>query len=401
MTIKKFNAVFKSKKITHPEGDVQREYIVVSSTKTNAAKLAWQKLEADEPDTVEFYKQPKLTVIEEAKTGNNAELINDNEPMPVAEDVQDSVIEPEPETEPEPEKEPVTEPEEVPEPEEEPEPEYHFDNGHYDMPSHVYHNANGISSSMVKKGCESMMMFEKTYITKEIIREESDALRFGSLFHTLTLEPHKFEEEFIVLDDSIDRRTKAGREAYSIVMETAAAKHLMVVTQSQVDHAKEMARAAVNDKFANKLLRSPVRRTEVSFFATHKDTGLTVKVRPDLMVGNVCIDLKSVGFNGPVDSTWVLERLRREVLKYKYHLSAAMYCEVAGLHDFVWIFVNKTPGYHWVAVVKVSQEMLFDGSELYHSTMLRIKESMDTNIWLPPTSIQPTVSHGKIILPEI
>lgn len=35
------------------------------------------------------------------------------------------------------------------------------------------------------------------------------------------------------------------------------------------------------------------------------------------------------------------DRLHREIIDRDYHLSAAMYCDIAGLDKFTWIFVNK------------------------------------------------------------
>ena len=163
----------------------------------------------------------------------------------------------------------------------------------------------------------------------------------------------------------------------------------------------EMAARAVNDKYANRLLRSPVRRTEVSYYATHPTTGLQVKVRPDLSVGDVCIDLKSIHINRSVDSEWMLEHLRREIIKYKYHLSAAMYLEVAKLKEFVWVFVNKAPGYHWIATIRASEQLLTEGEDLYHTTMHRIHNAMQEDVWPGPMSIMPTVQGTKIIIPEV
>jgi len=271
----------------------------------------------------------------------------------------------------------------------------------YDIPNHVYHNANGISSSMVKTACQSLMLYRKTHVTKELQKSKSDALALGSLFHTLTLEPEKLDDEFIVLDDTIDRRTKAGREAYDIVMQVSEKKNQCVVTKEQYELAKAMSEAALTDKYASKLLLAPARKAELSFFDTHPTTGLTVKARPDLIVGDVCIDLKSVNINRAVDSEWMLEHLRREVLKFKYHVSAAMYLEVAKLRDFVWIFVNKEPGYHWVATIKASEQLLNEGDDIYHTTMHRIFNAEQNNVWPGPSSLLPVVDENKIILPEI
>ena len=403
MAIKKFRVTFKSKKTIHPEGEVVKNFVVEATTKTSAVAKAKDELLDVEPLHFDMYKAGVATLIEEGEfteleeqTDIGSEPVAEPESKPQTDSEPDSEPELVLEQEPEEKLEPVAEAEEKPQEIVQP----IFECGSYDMPNFVYHASDGISSSMVKKACESLMLYHRTYISKEIVRQQSDAMKFGSLFHTLTLEPELVAEEYIVLGD-IDRRTKIGRESYAAMLEKAERNHQTIVTKEQYDHAFAMSAAAVNDKYATKLLRAPNRRTEISFYDIHPTTGLQVKVRPDLIVGDICIDLKSVHINRSVDSEWMLEHLRREVLKYKYHLSAAMYLEVAKLREFVWVFVNKAPGYHWVATVKASKELLAEGEDLYHVTMHRISDAMEKDEWTPPISITPSVSNNKVILPEI
>lgn len=48
----------------------------------------------------------------------------------------------------------------------------------------------------------------------------------------------------------------------------------------------------------------------------------------------------------------------REIIERDYHLSAGMYCDVAALDQFFWIFVNKDEHYHWIAIVEASADLL-------------------------------------------
>ena len=67
-----------------------------------------------------------------------------------------------------------------------------------------------------------------------------------------------------------------------------------------------------------------------------------------------------------------------------YHLSAGMYCNVADLDKFAWIFVNKDEGYHWVAVVWASESLLELGKLEYRQTIRSIANAMDTGEWPAP-----------------
>ena len=397
--IKKFNVLFKSKKTVHPLGDVEHEYIVSAATKKNAGEQGLDLLLKDEPDAISFYKSPVVSRIEATKPELEPEL----EPEPE--------LKPEPELEPEPEPEPEIKPDKLKLDEKKPKEEEaekaltitesEFGVGRYDIPNNIYHGANGISSSMLKKASQSMMLYHNTYIHVCIEEPKKEAFIFGNLFHTFALEPEKYSDEYICLDAKLDRRTKVGKAAYADVLAEAEENGKMIVTEDQFNLAYEMAGNASVDKYAGKLLRSPVRQTEVSIFDIHPTTGLMVKVRPDLIVGDVCVDLKSIHVNRAVDSEWMLEHIRREILKYKYHLSAAMYLEVAKLKEFVWIFVNKASGYNWVATIKASEELLEEGSDLYHTNMHRIFDAAKNDEWPGPSSILPTVHNGKVILPEI
>ncbi|ENW8874367.1 exonuclease VIII, partial [Escherichia coli] len=101
----------------------------------------------------------------------------------------------------------------------------------------------------------------------------------------------------------------------------------------------------------------PDRKSEISYFGFDEETGLEIRVRPDIEIRlpyeSICADVKSVSL-GYVRQERLKDRLHREIIERDYHLSAAMYCDVANLDKFFWIFVNKDAGYHWVAVVEAS-----------------------------------------------
>ncbi|XTZ40029.1 RecE family exodeoxyribonuclease [Salmonella enterica] len=138
---------------------------------------------------------------------------------------------------------------------------------------------------------------------------------------------------------------------------------------------------------ASYLLNHPARKSEVSYFGLDEETGLEIRVRPDIEIRlpheSICADLKSVSL-GYVRQERLKERLHREITERGYHISAAMYCDVANLDKFFWIFVNKDEGYHWVAVVEASTELLELGRMEYRRTLGQINEAMETDHWPAP-----------------
>ncbi|QXT42360.1 RecE family exodeoxyribonuclease [Serratia fonticola] len=403
----------------------------------------------------------------------------------------------------------------------------YFEPGRYhDIPNDVYHAANGISSTQVKDARISLMYFHGRHVIKSIARERSDALTFGSLVHTMALEPEKLTNDFniepiipegaftgvasmrafiekhnatlpkmtdsdtlrSILDehnaklptpyalggnaDEIGRiytllpqefqsiaegqkftatamkacikeynatlpemlKTTGSRDALleqlatidlefatrekaipaplpvsgtkedmaarikTILPEAIFADEILdawtssddgrqLVTQQQLQAAKAIQRALFTHPSAGPLLQHQNRAVEVSYFGIDEDTGLEVRVRPDLEIDldgvRLGVDLKSTNM-GRVKQDFLRAKLHREIIDRDYHLSAAMYCDVAAFDQFFWIFVNKDEGYHWVAIVEASPDLLELGRLEYKKAMRDIKQAFDTETWPAP-----------------
>ncbi|MFU0948550.1 RecE family exodeoxyribonuclease [Kluyvera ascorbata] len=306
-----------------------------------------------------------------------------------------------------------------------------FEPGRYEgLPNSVYHAANGISSTQVKDARVSLMFYHGRHVTKTIRRESSDALTFGSLAHTLALEPEKLHEEFAVFPgipagaftttDSLkafireyntdkpkaDQLKLTGKkeelqEAIRAVnpdaifadefeqqwRDSVAGK--TILTSEQLNLATAIQQALLNHESAGKLLRHPSRAVETSYFGMDEETGLEVRVRPDLEVEvnsvRIGVDLKTISM-GRVKQEGLRAKLHREIIDRDYHISAGMYCNVADFDQFFWIFVNKDEGYHWVAVIEASEDLLDLGLLEYQRIMRALAQAYDTDSWPAPVT---------------
>ncbi|MDK9638378.1 RecE family exodeoxyribonuclease, partial [Enterobacter hormaechei] len=159
------------------------------------------------------------------------------------------------------------------------------------------------------------------------------------------------------------------------------------ISLEMYEQIKNINDALQANKDASRLLNHPARQSEVSYFGFDEETGLEVRVRPDIEIRlpyeSICADLKTVSL-GYVRQDKLKDRLHREIIDRDYHLSAAMYCDIAGLDKFTWIFVNKDPGYHWVAVVDASPMLLELGRKEYRRVLRQIEEAMETGYWPAP-----------------
>ncbi|EJF8393397.1 PD-(D/E)XK nuclease-like domain-containing protein [Salmonella enterica] len=161
----------------------------------------------------------------------------------------------------------------------------------------------------------------------------------------------------------------------------------VLVTRQQLSTALNIQKALLEHPTAGKLLAHPSRAVEVSYFGIDEETGLEVRVRPDLELDmgglRIGADLKTISMWN-IKQEGLRAKLHREIIDRDYHLSAAMYCETAALDQFFWIFVNKDENYHWVAIIEASTELLELGMLEYRKTMRAIANGFDTGEWPAP-----------------
>ncbi|ECR3588327.1 exodeoxyribonuclease [Salmonella enterica] len=161
----------------------------------------------------------------------------------------------------------------------------------------------------------------------------------------------------------------------------------VLVTRQQLSTALNIQKALLEHPTAGKLLTHPSRAVEVSYFGIDEETGLEVRVRPDLELDmgglRIGADLKTISMWN-IKQEGLRAKLHREIIDRDYHLSAAMYCETAALDQFFWIFVNKDENYHWVAIIEASTELLELGMLEYRKTMREIANGFDTGEWSAP-----------------
>lgn len=161
----------------------------------------------------------------------------------------------------------------------------------------------------------------------------------------------------------------------------------VLVTRQQLSTALAIHKALLNHPTAGKLLTHPSRAVEVSYFGIDEETGLEIRVRPDLEIDmgglRIGADLKTISMWN-IKQEGLRAKLHREITERDYHLSAAMYCETAALDQFFWIFVNKDENYHWIAIIEASSELLELGMLEYRKAMRAIANGFDTGEWPAP-----------------
>lgn len=209
----------------------------------------------------------------------------------------------------------------------------------------------------------------KTLLGKRPPSPDSEALKFGTLFHVAVLEPERLTE-YVALDAEKIGIKADGTPAQNPTMTAAWKKAVAevegdgktVVAQTDLDRAQAMAAAALDHPTARRIIEMATDR-ELSAYADHP-TGARVRARFDL-VSPIIADLKSSRNADP-------KAFGRIAHDLGYHISAANYLDIAtacGMdpQGFAFINVEKEPtpgGAHRVSVTELDGPALDLGRRL-------------------------------------
>lgn len=209
-----------------------------------------------------------------------------------------------------------------------------------------------------------------------------EALDFGTLFHTVVLEPDNLAG-YLVLDAAAiaGNNPKTGKPydaphmtaRFKAAATEAAENGHVVVSQEDWDRAHAMREAVTQHPDAKALLLDGDGQYEESAFATD-ETGIKIKARFDRRIPGAIVDLKSTATKPGASS------LSRAVIDYGYDLSAAHYLEVARLLEldadtFWFVFVGKEAPYR-VTVASLDDGFLERGRVLRERAIERLTDPL-------------------------
>ena len=206
--------------------------------------------------------------------------------------------------------------------------------------------------------------------------EATPALIFGQALHAAVLTPEDYGRQFAVMPN-VDRRTKAGREAWE-----AAAAEAQGRTQIAFDWAEQIAdmvQAVRGNQMAARLLDGP---HETSYFWADTLTGEACKCRTDAETDigdmHLIVDVKTCQ-----DAS--TDAFVRDSLNYGYDVQAAMYTDgykaVTGREaTFVFIAVEKNPPYA-VNILQADTLFMQHGQDRYRHLLGLYHECRQRNQW--------------------
>ncbi len=215
--------------------------------------------------------------------------------------------------------------------------------------------------------------------------EENESMVRGGALHCTTLEPERFNLEYVMYPLGGPRRPSQKQiAAKNPSAETLSAikfwkefdlKHAgkSILTQADLDAVIGMKKALRNHKLANTILHGG--EAEYSYYVTDPRTGLPLKCRPDYVKNGCLFDLKTTMDASPIG-------FARQVGNQAWHLQAAFYVDVYNMatgenvNEFYFIAVeNKAP--HAVMIHLADEILLAEGRKAYMKCLDQLKDFQD------------------------
>lgn len=239
---------------------------------------------------------------------------------------------------------------------------------YHDLPAAEYHARDGISKSGLDKVAISPAHYRASIDRPE---RPEEALIIGQAVHTMTLEPHKFDEEFVVGSPGLDRRYKAGKEEFAEL----EASGKTVLTYAQFETVQGIAMSVRSHSVALDLITGG--HAEVSF--DHVMDGITVRGRCDFLRDDgLVVDLKTT-------KSAHYKSFTRSVRDFRYHVQAAIYSdllEANGVYvsDFVFVAVEKVYPFA-VGIYRLDDATIEMGREQYLRDLQIYRQCVERGEW--------------------
>jgi len=284
-----------------------------------------------------------------------------------------------------------------------------------DLPFRIQKDANAyyhaqtayISSSAIKRICKQSVLHQL-----EAAPPSGNALTVGSAFHTIVLEPDCFDAEFMVMNETINKRTKVGKARLAELHGIAATEGKEILEKQDFQMIQSMRDSfGLCDINRHMVADSNIERS----FYVNDFHGCSVRIRPDgycpspnqtvpgAPTESYIMDLKSCQDASP-------RAFKTDMYKYGYHIQAAFYLDVLSHTCKLWAAHNKLPDFpvfkdfYFLAVEKkrpfaaqiyrLGDQMVAEGRFQYLQALKMWSDYLDTNV---PSSFHHESQEGAII----
>ena len=242
-----------------------------------------------------------------------------------------------------------------------------------------YHRHAAVSKSHLDQVARSPLHYWARYMDpKRVQPEPTPAMLLGTAVHTHILELREWDHRYIAAPEGLDRRTKAGKEAWAAFEAKAAGR--TVISRDDAELVMAMGRAVHGHPAAAMLLALPG-AAETTWMWHDQPTGLQCKCRPDWLTtdGSLIVDLKTTEDASPAG-------FKKSIGNFRYFVQASWYLDgieqATGRRPEQFIFLcveKKAP--HAVAVYAADAEMIESGAKQARMDLDKLAECKASNSW--------------------
>ena len=240
-----------------------------------------------------------------------------------------------------------------------------------DLPFEDYLALDRLSSSGIKTLLRSPAHYQWARANPS---QGTAAQQLGTLLHMRVLEPQRYATSVRVAP-AVDRRTKAGKEAYE-AFQGSMEDHHVLATDEQDKLVADMADRILSHRVASALLSDC--RTELTVL--WEEEGIPCKARFDALPAGhqVIVDLKTA-------QTADYEGFAKAAGNFGYHVQSAFYSMAArraGLGDrpLVFVVIENTPP-HEVALYHLDGPEVGAGANRVQHALSIYRECQASNQW--------------------
>lgn len=259
-----------------------------------------------------------------------------------------------------------------------------------------YHaDKTAVSSSQLRRILKSPKAFKYGL---EAPREETDAMRIGTLVHLAILEPDEYFSRVVVMPE-FTGQTKDGRESKNSAdakarrqawIDEMTAENKIISTEEERAQVLSIQKCVNDHEDVRTLLSAGA--AESSLFFAHEHTGVLNKIRPDFINQNygALVDIKTTQDCSP-------SSFSRSIWQYRYDFQLAMYgyglkqCLGDFPQVYAFIAIEKNAPYE-CAVYAADEQMIRTGLESYHRAMDRLAGCMAADQWESAQQKMQTIS---------
>ena len=242
------------------------------------------------------------------------------------------------------------------------------------FPAWLYHaELERQSCSMLKPLLLSPAHYRAQFFQR---RTSSPAMSFGTLVHTLVLEPHLLHQQYLVIPEGLRPSSKDGRQL--------AASHpgRELISEFDMYQARSLAQQILDKPYKGRPFGRYVEEgvPEVTFFYSDPVTGVPCRARLDLWHPDFLFDLKTTRHSGGGRFTQAAVDLHYDFQAYMYCLADATHEGRGAARPFVFIGANNSPPFG-VAAMAAGTSFIENGRAKYQRALSLYRACADLNYW--------------------